>query len=337
MAFRAPLPLNMLDAMRKSGIDLAALATRAGLAAEQLRQPLTPEQSDRFFVVAYEQVGNPAVGLALGMRMEPELFSVVGFAAMSSPTFGVALSRIARYNALVSACELELAVSGSQTEVRMRFDGPARSYDRCRLDIQTGSLLCFGRRFTERQIVPVRVTLRGEPPGYAPLYAQTFGCQVLFGQAHDAIVFGNDDLALPLVSANPSMASIFIEAAERGLADHARGGPGIAQGVREALLKLLGGELPTIAQVAGELCISERTLQRRLSQEGVKFSTLLDEARLQLASRYLDAGRASLTEIAYMLGFADPNSFFRSFKRWTGVTPDVYRHGKRGGAAATPP
>ncbi len=327
MAFRAPLPLNMLDAMRKSGIDLAALASRAGLGADQLRQPLTPEQSDRFFTVAYEQVGNPAVGLGLGMRMEPELFSVVGFAAMSSPSFGVALTRIARYNALVSACELELVVSDSDTAVRMRFDGSPRNYDRCRLDIQTGSLLSFGRRFTERQIVPVRVTLRGEPPAYAALYTPTFGCPALFGQPHDAIVFRNEDLALPLVSANPNVASMFIEAAERGLADHARGGPGTAQGVREALAKLMGGELPTIAQVAGVLCISERTLQRRLAQEGVKFSTLLDEVRLQLASRYLDAGRASLTEIAYLLGFADPNSFFRSFKRWTGVTPDDYRHG----------
>jgi len=89
--------------------------------------------------------------------------------------------------------------------------------------------------------------------------------------------------------------------------------------------------LPTIGQVARAMCLSERTLQRRLAQEGVKFSTLLDEVRLQLASRYLEAGRASLTEIAYLLGFADPNSFFRSFKRWTGVTPDNYRQG--GGAA----
>ena len=149
MAFRAPLPLNMLDAMRKSGVDLAALAVRAGLTEDQLRLPLTEEQSDRFFTVAYEHVGDPSVGLSLGMRMEPQLFSVVGFAAMSSPNFGVALSRIARYNALVSACELELVVSGAETAVRMRFNGPPRRYDRCRLDIQTGSPLSFGRRLAQ--------------------------------------------------------------------------------------------------------------------------------------------------------------------------------------------
>jgi AraC-like DNA-binding protein len=54
---------------------------------------------------------------------------------------------------------------------------------------------------------------------------------------------------------------------------------------------------------------------------------LLDEVRLEMARHHLAAGRASLTEIAYLLGFVDPNSFFRSFKRWTGQTPDMYRHG----------
>ena len=74
----------------------------------------------------------------------------------------------------------------------------------------------------------------------------------------------------------------------------------------------------------------------RCSAGWVRFTSLLDEARREMAQRYLSAGRASLTEIAYLLGFAEPNSFFRSFKRWTGETPAEFRQA-RGIEPTAPP
>jgi AraC-like DNA-binding protein len=208
----------------------------------------------------------------------------------------------------------------------MRHDDHARTYSRCRMDIQMSALLSFGRTFTEQPITPLRITLRGEPPSYQARYVQAFSCPALFDQPHDAIVFRRIDLELPLVSANPKVSALFDDAAERDLIA-LRTPANMTQAVRDALRELLRGELPTIEQVASTLCVSERTLQRRLAREGAQFTALLDEVRLELARHYLSAGRTSLTEIAYQLGFVDPNSFFRSFKRWTGQTPDVYRHG----------
>ncbi|MGO4394396.1 AraC family transcriptional regulator [Variovorax sp. M-6] len=321
----AALPFNMLAGIQKAGIDLAELAAQAGLSPDELRKPLTADQADRFFTMAYERIGDPAIGLALGMQpMRPELFGVVGFSAMTCGSFGAALARIARYNALVSACELDIVLDADEAAVRVRYSGPERPYSRCRMDVQMGTLLNFGRLFTEREIAPVRLTLIGEAPPYHTRYAQMFSCPALFGQPHDSIVFRRGDLDLPLVSANPTVAALFEDAAERDLVAH-RSPPDTTQAVREALRQLLHGDVPSIEQVAGVLCVSERTLQRRLAREGLRFSTLLDEARLEMARRYLAAGRASLTEIAYLLGFVDPNSFFRSFKRWTGTTPADYR------------
>ncbi|MDM0021473.1 AraC family transcriptional regulator [Variovorax saccharolyticus] len=328
MTSTAALPLNMLAGIQKAGIDLAELAAVAGLTAAELKKPLTEAQADRFFTAAYERVGDPAVGLFLGLQpMRPELFGVVGFSAMACSSFGAALERIKRYNALVSACELDILVDGDEAVVGVRYAGPERPYSRCRLDIQMGTLLNFGRLFTEREIVPLRLTLAGAAPPYHARYAEAFGCPALFGQAQDAIVFHRSDLDLPLVSANPGVAALFEDAAERDLVAH-RSAHDTANAVREALRQLLHGDVPSIEQVAGALCVSQRTLQRRLAREGLRFSALLDEARLEMARRYLAAGRASLTEIAYLLGFADPNSFFRSFKRWTGKTPADYRHGQ---------
>lgn len=330
------LPFNMLASLRAAGIDLAPLASAAGLSVEQLRTPLTAQQADRFFTVVYERVADPAIGLAVGMQpMRPELFGVVGFSAMTCRDFGAALARIARYNALVSACQLEILEDDAEAAVRMRYDGPPRPYSRCRLDVQMGTLLNFGRLFTDRRIVPLRLTLAGAPPPYHARYAELFGCPALFEQPHDAIVFRRSDLALPLVSANPEVAALFEDAAERDL-DAWRAPADTVAAVRAALRQLLHGDLPSIGRVAGVLCMSERTLQRRLSKAGVAFSVLLDDVRLEMARRYLAAGRASLTEIAYLLGFADPNSFFRSFKRWTGRTPADWRLAVRAAEAVAP-
>jgi len=315
----------MLDGLQKAGIDLADLAARAGLAPDALRKPLSAEQADRVFVIAYDTMRNPAAGLLLGLQpMRAELFGVVGFSGMTSPNFGAALGRIARYNALVSACQIELHPGADECEVRIRYDGPPRPYSRSRLDIQMGTLLRFGQTFTERAIVPQRVTLT-QTPSYHERYAEAFGCPILFDQPHDAIVFGRADLELPLVSANPHVAALFEDAAERALRSHGAARGSTAEAVRGILQKQLHGDVPDIESVARALSLSARTLQRRLAGEGVRFTSLLDEARREMAQRYLSAGGASLTEIAYLLGFSEPNSFFRSFKRWTGKTPADFR------------
>lgn len=325
---QARLPFNMLDGLQKAGMNLGEVAALAGLEADDLRRPLTHEQADRVFVVMYEQAANPAAGLGIGLApMRPELFGVVGFSGMLSPSFGAALARIARYNALVSACQIDLLPGADACEVRIRYEGPPRPYSRSRLDIQMGTLLVFGRTFTERHIVPLRVTLT-ERPSHHAMYESAFGCPALFDQPHDSIVFRRADLDLPLVSANPRVAEMFEDAAERDLQTLQAAGSRTAAAVREILEQQLHGDVPDIESVSSALSLSARTLQRRLAEEGVRFSTLLDEVRLDMAQRYLSAGRATLTEIAYLLGFSEPNSFFRSFKRWTGKTPADFRQAR---------
>lgn len=324
----ARLPFNMLDSLQKAGINLDEVAALAGLETDDLKKPLTTEQADRVFLVMYEKAGNPAAGLTVGLQpMRSELFGVVGFAGMLSSNFGAALARIARYNALVSSCQIDLHPSDDECEARIRYDGPLRPYSRARLDIQMGTLLTFGRTFTERKIMPVRVTLTEQPP-YHALYAGAFGCPALFHQPHDSIVFRRADIDLTLVSANQRVAAMFEAAAEFDLQAYETTRSGTAAAVREILEKQLHGDVPDIESVSRALFLSARTLQRRLADEGVRFSTLLDEVRLEMAQRYLSAGRATLTEIAYLLGFSEPNSFFRSFKRWTGKTPADFRQAR---------
>ena len=84
---------------------------------------------------------------------------------------------------------------------------------------------------------------------------------------------------------------------------------------------------PSQDLIAGDLAMSNRTLQRKLKDEDVNFSDLLQDCRMRLAKKYLRQDGKSIVEVSYTLGFAEPSAFSRAFKRWTDQTPAQYRDG----------
>ena len=102
-----------------------------------------------------------------------------------------------------------------------------------------------------------------------------------------------------------------------------------AERVRAVLLELLPDNEATIERTAGHLGLSKRTLQRRLEDEGENFRALVNSTRESLARHYLGNTTMSGAEIAFLLGFEDPNSFYRAFQDWTGQTPHSARHSMR--------
>ena len=96
--------------------------------------------------------------------------------------------------------------------------------------------------------------------------------------------------------------------------------------VKQTLKHLLAGQRPTIQEVARELNLSARTLQRRLTEAGITFQQLLEEARRELARHYLLQASLDLNETAYLLGYENANSFFRAFHHWEGTSPGQWRN-----------
>jgi AraC-like DNA-binding protein len=105
------------------------------------------------------------------------------------------------------------------------------------------------------------------------------------------------------------------ELAQKTFSEHAKG----------ILKQLLAGQRPGIQDLARELHLSTRTLQRRLTEQGITFQRLLDEARRELARHYLLHSSRELNETAYLLGYEDANSFFRAFHHWEGTSPGQWR------------
>src|SRR5262245_48221105 len=139
----APLPRNLLDAIASSGIDVAKLARSVGLSIPKLEGGVSYGESDRFLTAAWEAIGDPAFGLFAGTTIKPELYSVVGFAALTSPTLGAAFERTVRYTRLVWGDACEIVRGSGKATVRLLHSGPERPYTRAKVDMQLASRVAF--------------------------------------------------------------------------------------------------------------------------------------------------------------------------------------------------
>jgi AraC-like DNA-binding protein len=146
----------------------------------------------------------------------------------------------------------------------------------------------------------------------------------LFSQADNALVFPRRLLSTPLGQADAEVRRLFDGYAERLLVE-LRQGHSVLDRARESLAAQLAAEGPDLERLAAALALSPRTLQRRLREAGLSFSQLVDETRQQLVLHYLRDPALELADIAFLVGFSEPGSLARAFRRWTGQSLGEYR------------
>ena len=153
-------------------------------------------------------------------------------------------------------------------------------------------------------------------------YKAKFGPEIYFNAASDAVVFNRQDLNSPSPADDSELHKFLLDYLDsRVLLDREN----ISEVVRSLLIKLIPTGKFSIDIIADQLCIHERTLQRRLKNRGLTFASLLDQCRAQMASDMLSAGGLPLVNLAYMLGYSDQSAFNHAFKRWYGTTPKKWR------------
>jgi AraC-like DNA-binding protein len=147
---------------------------------------------------------------------------------------------------------------------------------------------------------------------------------VKFKSNRNALVFSKADMELPFVTYNPELLAIVAPQLEAELREQLAQKT-FSEQAKGILKRLLAGQRPDIEDVARELHVSTRTLQRRLTEDGATFQHLMEEARRELARHYLTHSSLELNETAYLLGYEDANSFCRAFHKWEGTTPGQWR------------
>ena len=156
------------------------------------------------------------------------------------------------------------------------------------------------------------------------MYEAHFHCPVKFKADQNALIFTKADMELPFVTNNAELLAIVAPQLEAELAEQLAQKT-FSEQAKAILKRLLAGQRPGIQDLARELHLSTRTLQRRLTDQGLTFQRLLEEARRELAHHYLLHSSLELNETAYLLGYEDANSFFRAFHHWEGTSPGQWR------------
>jgi AraC-like DNA-binding protein len=270
---------------------------------------------------------DPDFGLHLGETVNPKAFDLVGYIALNSPTLGEAFARLTRYHSIWTdgaAFSFDFAQPIASLVYKYVDHSIKNHRHDSEMTFATVTALC--RNLTDRGWRPVAVEFQHEQPNDVSEHQRLFRCPVEFGKRADNLLFAASSLSLPVAKADPGLCAVLDRHAEELLAKFPPRDSLVDQ-VRHIIGRELNGGDPSLERIADQLGLSARTLQRKLHDLDTSHNDLLDELRHELALRYLREPEMAICEVAYLLGFSEPSSFHRAFKRWTGKTPNEFRSG----------
>jgi AraC-like DNA-binding protein len=248
-------------------------------------------------------------------------------AAYHARDYRDALTRLARFKQLCSPEELQIKMSKDECLIEPVWQHAQEETPPLLTDAAFASFVELGRRGTGQQVNAKRVELKrsAEATGVHEAY---FKCPVKFRARRNMLVLHAADLDRPFLNYNAELLEMLDPQLVNALAER-RAHRSISEQVKWILKRLLAGARPEIEAVARELGLSDRTLQRRIVDDGSTFRQLLLEARQELAREYLNRPEIDVAEVAYLLGYEDSNSFYRAFRTWEGTTPAQLRSALR--------
>jgi len=312
--------------LEELGVSPADVLRVAGLPSglfDQEKILVTTEELFALYRGLGEASRDPAIGLKLGAEQRVERYDAISIAAVSARSFRDALQRLARYKQLTCPEALQVTERGDECRVQFRWLLAEEVEPPVLVDLCFARVVGIARRGTGDLVNPKRLELR-RATGNRKMYEAHFGCPARFDAGENTIVFAKADLDRPFLTHNADLFATVAPQLEAELAQ-ALASKAIGEQVKGILKRLLAGRRPGIEDVARELRLSSRTLQRRLAEDGATFQQLMQEARRELARHYLQHSALELNETAYLLGYEDAHSFFRAFHDWEGRSPGEWR------------
>src|SRR5579863_2774028 len=324
--------------LAKIGLTPAALLSQARLPLtvyDGKKNLVTTAQFFPLWRAVGEVSGDPAAGLKIATQIDVGNRPPSTMAAYYARDYRDALIRLARFKQLCSPEELQIKVRKDECVIEPVWLHAQEETPPLLTDAAFVSFVELGRRGTGHLVTAKRVELKrgAEATGFHEAY---FKGPIKFGARRNALVLHATDLDRPFLTYNAELLDMLNPQLERALEER-RAQSSISEQVKWILRRLLTGSRPEITAVARELGLSDRTLQRRIVDDGANFRQLLLETRQELAREYLAQPEIDVEEVAYLLGYEDANSFYRAFRTWEGTTPAHWKsaRGRSGKAKAS--
>jgi AraC-like DNA-binding protein len=293
---------------------------------EQEKILVTTEEFFALYRAMSEVSHDPTLGLKLGTEERIERYDPIAIAALYTRSFRDALQRLARYKQLTCPEEIRIFERGDECSIQFIWLLADKAEPPLLVDACFAWIVGIGRRGIGSPLNPKRVEFQRAEEN-RELYAGHFQCPVKFKAKENTLVFRKDDTERPFVTHNADLLALIAPQLEAELTQQLAQKT-MNEQVKAILKRMLAGQRPGLQDVARELRVSTRTLQRRLTEEGATFQQLMEDARRELARHYLLHSSLELNETAYLLGYEDANSFFRAFQHWEGTSPGQWRERK---------
>lgn len=321
----ARLAAKLLAFAAREGQAAALGSAAQAIAPERLADPeaRVPLASVYALIEALAAACAEGSGLRFARAIEIGDFDALGFLMMTSATVGAALERFVAFQRLFNEGErYTLRREGELTIVGYEPWGPPRPAHAWMAEMAFGDLVGNGQAMCGGGLEIRAVRLRRPAPADPGPFTALLG-PVEFSALVDEVVLATASLASPMPQADPAMHAWFERFAAGQLA-RLPAEASLRAKVRARIEAELHAGPPDVAALARDLGLAPRTLQRRLRDEGETLQGLVESVRRARASALL-ATSMPLSEVSYLLGYAEPSAFFRAFRRWTGETPETCR------------
>jgi len=314
-----------------SGVEMRDLLNEVGV---NLDDPIDTKKMvsssdyyDFFEALADRDPEGLVLPLRIGAAMRSNEYGAFGLAWKSAPNLRGSYNRSERYGHVLGSAEtysLNETSEGLFFELQKAGDGrPGMILSN---EASMSAVDMISKEVSTENFMPIAVYFKHAPRGDVSVYEDHFGCPVHFESGRDALLVSSYSIDVPNKLGDETIASFFDRHLEQELA-LLSSDEGFELSVRRVVSNVLSEGVPTLSLIATEMGMGTRTLQRRLSEQGLSFQNVVDMARKDLAQRLLKETDYSLAEVAFLTGFSEQSGFTRAFKRWAGQTPRSFRLG----------
>jgi AraC-like DNA-binding protein len=329
--YKRNLAVSLISYAAQQDIPATRLCLRSGVDLEALRSgepvAISTRQLNDLFESAVALSGDSLFGLHFGERLQLAALGIVGAVIRNSRTIGEALENCAAYTPLLTDLfDLTIQPGSGRFIVRLLpFTEKLQAYPVLKKQILLLSMAFVLHEMDGLLLIkmkPASVQLPFEEQDLKE-YQRVFRTGDIIQSADYIIEFEYASLKEPILTANYELQQVLVQR----LAVVNRQYPDV-HSVKRRLAQLMRGNsylgIPELREMAANLHMSVRTLQRRLREEGVSYQQVAESVRKDIAIDFLNAGGQPIKQISFMLGYNDPGAFTRAFKKWTGQTPQEY-------------
>ncbi|NQX90053.1 MAG: helix-turn-helix domain-containing protein [Halioglobus sp.] len=320
------LMVPFLQAVEQLGIEREPLFSRFERRRKAQVQDGAAGKMDLVLMLeaATELAGDPGFAIRIGETINLLGTGSFGFAMMSSATVRDTLNLMLGYQkVLAPGPHWEAHPQQGGIMVRMNMKRGSGEQLRMATELVHSINIRHGRLLSNTRMAGVEIEVNYPRPCHAGTYLESLSLPLAYDREYSQVWIPESVLAMQLNPPDPAVNALFLQQCEEIL-NGMEAAESITAKVRQLLVVSTAG-FPDSATVAQQMNMSERTLRRRLQGESTSFRAVLDDVRNVLAQRYLAETGLEVIDIAHLVGYSEPENFYRAFVRWNGVTPAQYR------------